>query len=678
LRIVTPFRIAGVSVIMLLVLDVGRSINARIGYANAAETWQPDQRVYSDLAWPPGSSMSAEVPLGERVYAQRCAVCHGPDGRGNGPAAPSMIPRPRDFTLGLYKYKSTPFGEPPTDGDLQRVVADGLPASAMPYFRDLLKEEEIRAVVARVKRFSRVFSAVEPHSIHIPPRLPASQASLARGRALYISQGCLGCHGPDGRKGGYLQDAKNYPVLVRDLSAPWTFRGGAGAEHVWLRLTTGLPGSSMPSYAYALTPAERWDVASYVDGLARVPPWEPGGLLAGAGQQPDLLRRGEYLVHAEMCGLCHTPINRTGIYRGDDRYLAGGMRVVAYPHGVFVSRNLTSDADTGLGRWTEAQTINALRNGRTPTRLLTLWAMPWFYLHYLTDADATAVARYLKTLPPVRNRIPAPLHYGVVETIVSKLTRRLPAANVTVLTYADGNFGRAESQSLPERLQLAFTDSQWAVLVVGTAAFLLTVRRSERRGRRRTAWLIIPCITGGASFGALVWALYALPTLAVIPADQIVAQATAGIPASGTLGPGTLERQALLDRGRYLYTVASCAFCHNPNGAGGQKISWRPFGTLWSRNITSDKRTGIGGWSDSQVARAVRSGITPDGRTLHWQGMTWDHASNWDEEDLRALVAYLRVLPAVDHRIPPARPPAADDCAVYTFWIATSTVPGCQ
>jgi mono/diheme cytochrome c family protein len=93
-------------------------------------------------------------------------------------------------------------------------------------------------------------------------------------------------------------------------------------------------------------------------------------------------------------------------------------------------------------------------------------------------------------------------------------------------------------------------------------------------------------------------------------------------------GVKALEQKALVERGRYLFTVASCAFCHNPNGAGGQKISWRPLGTLWSRNLTSDVRTGIGAWTDEQIARAIRSGITPDGRTLHWQGMTWDHASN--------------------------------------------------
>jgi mono/diheme cytochrome c family protein len=284
----------------------------------------------------------------------------------------------------------------------------------------------------------------------------------------------------------------------------------------------------------------------------------------------------------------------------------------------------------------------------------------------------------LRTLPPVRNRIPAPLHYGVVETIASKLTRRLPAANVTVLTYADGNFGRTDSLSVPEWLQSTLTDLQFAILIIGVAALMLTAERPDGAAQRRRWPILVIWTIGAALLVGLLSALYALPTLAVIPPAQIVAGATAGIPEPDPTSVITPERRALIDRGRYLYTVASCAFCHNPNGAGGQKISWRPFGTLWTRNITTDTRTGIGAWSDPQIARAIRTGITPDGRVLHWQGMIWDHASNWDEEDVRALVAYLRVLPAIDHAVLPARPPAPDDCAVYTFWIAGSTQPGCH
>jgi len=119
----------------------------------------------------------------------------------------------------------------------------------------------------------------------------------------------------------------------------------------------------MPSYAAATTAAERWDLVNYVASLARTAPWAPGGKLDGPGHQASRVQRGEYLVHAEMCGLCHTMINRTGIYRADF-YLAGGMRVGLYPHGVYFSRNLTSDRETGLGAWSVEQIANAIRNGR--------------------------------------------------------------------------------------------------------------------------------------------------------------------------------------------------------------------------------------------------------------------------------------------------------------------------
>ncbi len=112
-----------------------------------------------------------------------------------------------------------------------------------------------------------------------------------------------------------------------------------------------------------------------------------------------------------------------GIYR-EDRYLAGGMRVGALPQGVFVSRNLTSDPDTGL-------------DGRT----LNLWGMPWMYLYRLSVPDAEAIAAYLKTLSPVHNAIPSPIHYGFVETVFRKLMGGgFPSAPPSTLTYADGSF----------------------------------------------------------------------------------------------------------------------------------------------------------------------------------------------------------------------------------------------
>jgi cytochrome c oxidase cbb3-type subunit 2 len=672
-------RVALGALALLLVVDVGRSIFARVGYAHPTSIWQPDPAVYADLAWPPGANLGPDVPLGRRVYAERCAVCHGPDGRGNGPAAPSLIPRPRDFTLGQFKYKSTPPGEPPTDADLTRVVSDGLPASAMPYWRDVLDTAAIRAVVAYVKTLSRLPAARPPRPIAVPSRNRSSGASIARGQTLFTSKGCAACHGSDGRSQMVHKDAKGYPVVARDLTAPWTFRGGSEPVQVWLRLTTGLAPSPMPSFAAATTPAERWDLVNYVLSLARLAPWAPGGKLDGPGHQRDLVARGEYLVHAEMCGLCHTIINRTGIYRADDFYLAGGMRVGLYPHGYYVSRNLTSDTVTGLGAWTDAQIAAAIRNGRARERPLNPHAMPWVFLHALTPDDALAIGRYLKTLPAVRNRAPDPLHYGWVETVVAKIAAGLPAASPTRLSYADGNFG-VTTAGVPRNLvQRILVGAQWLVLIVGVVLFFLAGPADRRVPHGLRGWMkAAGTVVGLVVLGVVGAVLYATPTLSVIPPDQIAEPIARAVPQPNPAVSATPEQAALAARGRYVFAVASCALCHGTDGRGGLKVSWAPFGTLWASNITPDSATGIGVWSDAQIARAIRGGVSRDGRALHWQGMIWDHASNWDEEDIRALIVYLRGLPPVRHAIPAPRPPAPDDCSVYTFWVTPSRVPGCR
>ena len=75
----------------------------------------------------------------------------------------------------------------------------------------------------------------------------------------------------------------------------------------------------MPSYEATTTPEERWDLVNLIRSVARVAPWEKGGKLDGPGQDRDPVRRDDYLVHLEMCGLCHTQINETGSERDDRR-----------------------------------------------------------------------------------------------------------------------------------------------------------------------------------------------------------------------------------------------------------------------------------------------------------------------------------------------------------------------
>jgi mono/diheme cytochrome c family protein len=670
------WRVLLLTILLLLALDVCRSLYARIGYSQPTETWQPDPAVYADIDWPPGGDLPANAPLGAKVYAQRCAVCHGPDGRGNGPAAPGLIPRPRDFTLADFRYTSTLPGSPPADSDLVNTVANGLTASSMPGFKDLLTAAEIRAVVDRVKGFSTAFAGPPPRRLTVPPRTPPNAASIARGQGLYKSLGCVACHGEDGRKRMALADKKGYPLRSRDLTAPWTFRRGSSPSEVWLGIAIGH--GPMPAFAKTASPKQLWDLVNYVASLARIPPWQSGGTLAGPGFSTDKLARGDYLVHAMMCGLCHNQVNRTGIYRMDDAFLAGGMRVGLYPHGFFISPNLTSDPETGLGNWTEAQVADAIRFGRAPTRTLNVVGMPWNLFQALTQDDALAIAAYLKSLPPIKNRIPRPLRYGLLETLAMKLTRPLPSVLPMAMTYADGNFGNRTGAALLVPTLLAWL--QGAALVVGLILFVLAGPRDHRLPKRGVGWVLVGVgVFLGLIVALVAAALFYLPALPILPPKEVAKTALGEVYLPKPPQFGNPEHKALLDRGRYVYTIAACALCHEGNGFGGAKVNWRPFGSLWVSNVTSDRTFGLGGWSDAEIARAIRSGISKNGRPLHWQGMIWDYASNWDEEDIHALVAFIRTLPPKARAVSLPYPPATGDCDVYTYFPMADKAPksGC-
>ncbi len=230
-------------------LDAARSAVGHLGYLAPVSVWRPDPQAYADMTWPPATNVPAGATPAERLYVENCAFCHGPDGRGNGASAPSIIPRPRDFTQGLFKYKSTPEGAPPSDDDLIAVVTNGLNASGMPYFRGTLSEQEIWDVVGVVKGFSRAFPAAAMAPITLGPRPKSTPESLARGAYSPYKANCALCHGDDLRGGQWLKDLKGYPVVSRYLTdRAWMFRGGHAPQQIFLRLSTGLAPAPMPAY----------------------------------------------------------------------------------------------------------------------------------------------------------------------------------------------------------------------------------------------------------------------------------------------------------------------------------------------------------------------------------------------------------------------------------------------
>ena len=82
------------------------------------------------------------------LYLRHCADCHDVIGRGDGPAAGVLSPRPRDFTSGRYKFRSTPSGSLPSGEDVTRVIREGLPGTSMPGSENLFSPESVRRVRA--------------------------------------------------------------------------------------------------------------------------------------------------------------------------------------------------------------------------------------------------------------------------------------------------------------------------------------------------------------------------------------------------------------------------------------------------------------------------------------------------------------------------------------------------
>jgi mono/diheme cytochrome c family protein len=113
---------------------------------------------------------------------------------------------------------------------------------------------------------------------------------------------------------------------------------------------------------------------------------------------------------------------------------------------------------------------------------------------------------------------------------------------------------------------------------------------------------------------------------------------------------------AEIARGKYVFAATGGCGCHTEPGknrvlnAGGRKFDG-PFGTVHSTNLTSDRDTGLGGWSDEQIITAVRLGRRPNGeRILPVHPFTV--FNGMAAEDLKALVAYLRTLPPVNRKTP--------------------------
>ncbi len=233
---------------------------------------------------PPPVAVAEDLPAaesmrrGQQIYLQQCAVCHGIQGDGQGFLAAGFDVKPRDFTGGVYKFRTTANGELPLLKDIERVVREGVPGTTMPAWGQFLTADQIRDVSSYLIVFSEDFrdqlrSGAGPRTIEVPPPPADLEILVARGMEIYTDIQCALCHGDgglgDGPSAATLEDSWGQPIRLINLTNKWVFRNGHEPEDVYRTLVAGFNGTPMPAFDSALPEQnDRWSLVAYILSLS--------------------------------------------------------------------------------------------------------------------------------------------------------------------------------------------------------------------------------------------------------------------------------------------------------------------------------------------------------------------------------------------------------------------------
>ena len=246
----------------------------------------------------PDLGTEAQRESGKRVYVKYCSQCHGEQGDGEGYATPHLLPKPRNFTSGKFKVRTTPTGALPTHQDLVNIIRRGMPYTSMPAWPNLA-DQDVSNLAYFIKSFSPDFANPEivPEAVPLPSTPSSTQESIDLGKKLYEETGCPRCHGTLGRGDGpsapTLKDDWGSPIRAADLAQSWTFRGGSSREDIFRTMTTGFNGTPMPGFLDALTPEQRWAITDYIASLSGSDgPGYTNLVVAKHAQEPIDLSRG--------------------------------------------------------------------------------------------------------------------------------------------------------------------------------------------------------------------------------------------------------------------------------------------------------------------------------------------------------------------------------------------------
>jgi cytochrome c oxidase cbb3-type subunit I/II len=188
----------------------------------------------------PPTERDRNVLLGKAAFARNCAGCHGPAGKADGPAAESLLPRPRNLTSARF-----------SDRALSEYLWLGVPGSSMPAWNDL-PATELRGLAAFVHSLEDEATSEDEK--------PQTAAERTRARDLFASN-CLTCHGDSEGK----EDRQPNPTLAPQPTNFSLVRPTRAYAEVALR--DGVPGTAMPPWKDKLTEDERRSLARYVRSL---------------------------------------------------------------------------------------------------------------------------------------------------------------------------------------------------------------------------------------------------------------------------------------------------------------------------------------------------------------------------------------------------------------------------
>lgn len=204
-------------------------------------------------------------------YRRYCVGCHGEIGDGEGENAQWLDPKPRNFTLGIFKCRSTPTGTLPLDSDLYNTIGRGIVTSNMPHWLPLTDQERVD-LVAYVKHFSPRFATEKPGTpIQIPPEPEVTAERIKTGQEVFNRVECWKCHGVTGRGNGpsaaTLTDDQGLPIKAYNFHDETRFKCGETDEDLYKIFMTGLDGTPMPSWSDNIKPDEAWDLVLYLRTL---------------------------------------------------------------------------------------------------------------------------------------------------------------------------------------------------------------------------------------------------------------------------------------------------------------------------------------------------------------------------------------------------------------------------